>query len=44
MSFIKKRKKPYLRAAVYPNFPYLLDDEPDEVRRFQKHEATWTNE
>jgi len=44
MSFQPKRKKPYRKADIYPNFPYLYDnDEPDEVRRFWKHEATWPN-
>jgi len=37
---ITKRKKPYRKADIYPNFPYLLDDEPDEVRRFHKHQVS----
>ena len=40
MSFHPKRKKPYRKAAIYPNFPYLYDDEPDEVFRFRKHQAS----
>ena len=45
MSFIKKRKKPYRKAAIYPNFPYLYDtDEPDEVARFRKHEVACQTE
>lgn len=41
---ITKRKKPHRKAAIYPNFPYLYDEEPDEVRRFYKHEATCQTE
>ena len=44
MTLISKRKKPYRKAAIYPNFPFLYDSEPDEVRRFHKHEATWPTE
>jgi hypothetical protein len=44
MSLLTKRKKPYRKAAIYPNFPYLYDTEPDELRRFKKHEATWLTE
>jgi len=41
MSLLTKRKKPYRKAAIYPNFPYLYDtDEPDEVFRFRKHQAS----
>jgi len=41
MSLTIKRKKPCRKTIVGPNFPYLHDDEPDEVVRFRKHEATW---
>jgi hypothetical protein len=37
---ITKRKKPYRKAFLHPNFPYLFDEEPDEVRRFRKHETS----
>ena len=34
---ITKSKKPYRKAAIHPNFPYLFDPEPDEGKRFKKH-------
>jgi hypothetical protein len=40
MSLISKRKKPYRKAFLHPNFPYLFDEEPDEVWRFRKHETS----
>ena len=44
MSLLTKRKKPYRKTAIYPNFPYLFDDEPDEVARFRKHEVACQTE
>ena len=45
MSFHPKRKKPYRKVLNHPNFPYLYDnDEPDEVFRFRKHEASCQTE
>ena len=41
---ITKHKKPYRKVAIYPNFPYLYDDEPDEVFRFRKHEVACQTE